>query len=157
MATDYFFGFLEMSSPQQSKFMIPSILMQSKLFSKTVLQCVLLTAEETEYFVFSNFSRTKPGKELPIYLRTSVDVGHRKKKICRGLELLCEPNTTSTLASSVLICNEADHLKDESAWYKAGTQQQLSLLLHKGQELGRISSPLKTELSKSGNPIALLS
>lgn len=60
MVTGHFSEFLEMSSPQQSKFMIPSILMQSRLFSKTVLQCVLLTAEKTECFVFSNF-RTNPG------------------------------------------------------------------------------------------------
>lgn len=61
MATNHLFEFLEMSSPQQSKFMIPSILMQSSLFSKTVAQCVLLTAQKTECFVFSNFSRTNPG------------------------------------------------------------------------------------------------
>lgn len=61
MVTGHFFEFLEMFSPQQSEFMNPSILMQSRLFSKTVLQCVLLTAEKTECFVFSNFRRTNPG------------------------------------------------------------------------------------------------
>lgn len=64
MATDHLFEFLEMSSPQQSKFIIPSILMQSRLFSKTVLQCVLLTAEKTECFVFSTLSRTNPGMRV---------------------------------------------------------------------------------------------
>lgn len=65
-------------------------------------------------FVFSSFNRTNPERWVSHIFMYIAGCGPQREDDLQRCGTLREPNTTSAPDSSVLICDEADHLKDES-------------------------------------------